>query len=425
MIPTQPESWKHHFVPRSLLRYFCPEVGGEYLQVFNKQTGRSFLTSLMNAGSEKGFNAYKEGEKTVNFESDFDAVDKLLATRLREIHQVRSVSELCEATRQDWVDLVAVQIVRTPITRSTLIALAEHINRQGMEKCGMPAVDIPSKDDVAKAARKQFRQREKYRVLLAAKDIVLLRPPEGGTFRISDRPVMKCATLPYGDAGLGSLGVAIYMPIGQQLMLGMICPSVRRKLSKLDIDQLGLSDAVAARLAALREGLSTGAIVQLDQTDLERYNQQQIAQCSRFVYSPFDDFEDARRLLAAQLEVRSVLSSFKLGGMGEGPGPRLAMPAGSWLVLFGQAEGHMLEIFGVQDGYPMEVSVRSREALANALRDGPFTEMRYYVDRQEVRGMRHVKLVVLEDGSQPRVQICHIDQSLDALMKTVEGRKRT
>lgn len=422
MTSTQPEPWKHHFVPRSLLRYFCPQSGTEYLFVFNKLTGKSFQTSLMNAGSEKGFNSFKVGDETVNFERDFDTVDALLATRLREAHQCQNVLELSEVQRHDWAELVAVQLLRTPITRSTMIAFAEHLDQQVQEKFGTSLGDIPTENDARKVARDLFAKREAYRAILATKDLVLLAPPEGCTFRISDRPVTMYSTLPYGDIGLDALGIAVFMPLGQRLMLGMICPSVRLKLNKVPIEKLNLPEQVAARLVALRNGLATGAIVQLDKEEFERHNRHQIAHCSRFVYGPTDDFKDALGVIAASPEARSVRSSVQMGEMGIGPEPRPAMPMGSWLVFFGRTDGHMFEVTDVKNSYPFEATVRSRLALANAMADGPFKEMRYYVDKQEVSGMRDVRLVLLDDAERLRVQVSHANPSHNALMDAIARR---
>lgn len=376
----------------------------------------------MNAGSEKGFNSYKVGDETVNFERDFDTVDALLATRLREVHECRNIQELSEVQRQDWAELVATQLLRTPITRSTMIAFAEHLDRQVQETFGTPLGDIPTEDDARKAARDLFAKREAYKALLATKDMVLLAPPEGCTFRISDRPVTMYSTLPYGDIGLDAPGVAVFMPLGQQLMLGMICPSVRLKLNKVPIEKLSLPDQVAARLVALRDGLATGTIVQLDKEEFERHNRHQIAQCSRFVYGTTDDFEDALSVIAASPEARSVRSSIEMGNMGVGPKPRTAMPMGSWMVLFGRTEGHMFEVTDVKSSYPFEATMHSRLALASAMADGPFKEMRYYVDKQEVSGMRDVRLVLLEDARRLRVQVSHVNPSHNALMEAITRR---
>lgn len=149
MADAQREARKHHFVPRSLLRYFRPPAEeGEYLFVYNKQSGRTFQTSLMNAGSENGFNSYQEGEEIINFERDFDGVDGLLATRLREIHAAKNSSALTKEHCRDWANLVAVQLLRTPIVRSTMIAFFEELNAQVEDLFGSKLdMPTPTEDD--------------------------------------------------------------------------------------------------------------------------------------------------------------------------------------------------------------------------------------------------------------------------------------
>lgn len=421
MTSPQREPWKHHFVPRSLLRYFCPPDGGEYLYTFDKRTGKSFRTSLMAAGSENGFNAYEEDGKTVNFERDFDVADALLATSLKEIHQTRNVAALSPAQRSSWSDLVAVQLVRTPIIRSTITTLGEHLNNEVERMYGMPFGDVPTNNDARRSARAFFSEREKLKTLLDAKDMVLLEAPENRPFRISDRPVTVQSTLPFGDKGLGSLGIAIFMPLGQRLMLGMLCPSIRLKLNKLPLERLGLGAEVVARLVGLKDGLAAGAAVRLDEAEFERHNQAQIGNCMRFVYGPTDRFDDAQALITAHPDVRAVHSAISVGEMGRGPGPAPAMPLGSWLVLFGATEAHMLEVRDVQNGYPFEATVHNDAALVGALQHGPFSEMRYYVDKNESAGMRDVHVVLLEAEKGLRVQVRHSSASLDRLMSNIGG----
>lgn len=337
MRPKQPEAWKHHFVPRSLLRYFRPPGDDEYLYVFNKHKGNAFRASLMNAGSENGFNTLEEGGETINFESDFDDVDALLATSLREIHHARNLSTLSVKQRLDWSELVAVQVVRTPIVRSTVMATFEDLNRQVVEMFGVGLdTDGPSENDSRMAARRLFKDRKELVQSLTEKDMVLFEPPGDAFFRISDRPVTVQSSLPFGDTGFASRGVAIYMPLGPQLMLGMMCPSIGRTLKKISFDKLELHRDVRARLMALREGLATGSVVQLDQTMVTRHNALQIAGSKQFVYGATENFEDVHALLAAHPEMRDVRSSVHIGKMGMGPGPRPHMPLGSWLVLFGR-----------------------------------------------------------------------------------------
>lgn len=70
MAKQQPKAWKHHFVPRSLLKYFKGSGDGEFLYTFDKRFRRSFRASLMNTGSQNGYNSLEAEEEVVNFESE-------------------------------------------------------------------------------------------------------------------------------------------------------------------------------------------------------------------------------------------------------------------------------------------------------------------------------------------------------------------
>lgn len=423
MTASMPEPWKHHFVPRSLLKFFCPPDNTGFIYVYDKRLGRSFPASLMNAGSENAFNTIEGDDGVINFESDFDEADASLASQLREIHGTESVASLSAGQRKAWADLVAVQLVRTPIVRSTMKTVMQELKEQVAEKFGAEIdVPVPTENDVRKAARGLFADREDARHTLEAKDMVLFQALGDTLFRISDRPVTLHSSLPFGDAGLASHGVAVFMPLGQRLMLGFCCPSIRRKLNKAPIEKLGIPDEARSRLVALREGLATGSVVQLNETMVKRHNDQQIAGCMRFVYGPTEHFKDVQAFLSAHPEARNIQSSIKLGKIGHGPGPKPQMPLGSWLVLFGRTESHMLEVQDASEDEPFEVTVRSEAALEAILRDGPFSEMRYYVEKFERRGMRDVCLVRIEGKEGRRVQVRHLNPALDALMGAVGKR---
>lgn len=423
MSAAKSEPWKHHFVPRSLLRYFRPPGDQDFIYVFDKHTGRGFRTSLMNAGSENGFNTLEEDDGIVNFESDFDEVDAALARRLHEANTTADLAHLSTEQREAWADLVAVQLLRTPIVRSTMKTFVEDLKEQVAESLGA-AFDVPvsTENDVRKAARNVLLNREDARQALLAKQMVLFEAPVATQFRISDRPVTVESSLPFGDAGLTSLGVAIFMPLGQRRMLGLLCPSIGRKLDNVPIETLDIADEARVRLIALRNGLSTGALVQLDHAMVRRHNDMQVAGCMRFVYGPTSDFEDVQTFLSSHPEAQRVQSSMKVGRMGGGPEPMPHMPMGSWLVLFGRNEAHMLETQDASDGEPLEVTVRNEAALEAALNDEPFSEMRYYVDRHERRGMRDVRLIVTDEDGKRRVQVRHSNPGLDALMTTIGSR---
>jgi hypothetical protein len=418
---TQPESKKHHFVPRSLLRYFCVNDSDEFIYSFDKSNGRVFRSSLMNAGSENNFNVLEAGSERVNFEDDFRDVDGLLATRLREVHEARDLSFMTARHRRDWAELIAVQLLRTPIIRSTMTSMFSEINAEVFEKLamelGMPA---PTDNDAREVARSMFKDRQNAIDSLVTKDFVLFETSDALPFRISDRPVTLHTSLPFGDTGLSSLGVAVFMPLGRNLMLGLYCPSILKTLKKTSLSRSALSADARGRLEALKEGLQKSATVRLDQSTVAAHNAEQISQCARFVYGPTDAFDDARILVDRNPKIRSVKSSFTIGRMGEGPGPRRDMPLGEWLVLIGPHEAIMLEVADVSAGYPFEATVQDGAALMNALRAKRFNESQYFSDRRQQNSMRDVQLIDVQNGVAGRVHVRHTEPSLDGLMASLQ-----
>lgn len=417
------ESWKHHFVPQSLLRYFTTLEGDEFIYAFDKRLERAFRTSLMNAGSQNGYNALNKGEESINFEPDFDEVDALLATLLREIHATGMDALRTLDQREQWADLVAVQLLRAPIVRTTMQEVAKGLLASTSSMVGAEAgIPIPSDNYTKISARRMFHERAKLQRLLAERDFMLFEPIDKATFRISDRPVMLSNSNPYGDTGLASQGVTVFMPLGQCLMLGILCPSLRHRLAKRPIEALVLPENGAARLASLRDALLTGSVAAIDAEEVGRMNAHQVTHASRFIYGPTDEFADVAALLTSTPTAREVRSSIHVGEIGRGPGPRRTMPLGSWLVLFGQADSYMLEVVSANEGEPLEVSVANVAALEAALSDGPFSEMQFFVDQTQHRSMRDVKLVA--SGDDPRkVQVRHANPALDELMgRIADGR---
>lgn len=278
---------------------------------------------------------------------------------------------------------------------------------------------LPTDNDVRKSARDLFERREDMRAALGTKDIVFFSAPEGTIFRVSDRPVVTVSSLPFGDVGVSSHGVAIFFPLGQRLMLGMLCPSIGRKLNKAPLELPGVPELTRRRLAALQAGIAAGEVVELDAQEVQRHNHQQMAGSSRFVYGPTEDFRDLEALLLAHPQYRDVRTTIGLGKIGEGPAPRRDMPMGSWIVLFGQTTTHMLSVSDINNDKQFEATAEDHCHLRQAIADGPFIEMRYFVDQRERRGMRDVTLVLVRDEKPGRLQVRHSDPALDALIQSL------
>ncbi|MGX9120189.1 DUF4238 domain-containing protein [Mesorhizobium sp. BHbsci] len=66
---------KHHYVTQAQLRHFARDNGHTQIHVFDKTTGQSFTSSILNAGSENDFNTISEDGGRLKFEAMSDKVD--------------------------------------------------------------------------------------------------------------------------------------------------------------------------------------------------------------------------------------------------------------------------------------------------------------------------------------------------------------
>lgn len=413
----QNESKKHHFVPQSLLKYFSADSSRKQIYVFDKSCGKSSLKSIKKyAGLEHDFNKLETEDGVRNFEHIFQDVDNRLANLLKQIHQSRDVSVLTDDDRRDWADMVAVQLLRTPLMRTTMTkVMADLVGTLTENGLAEPEdFPLPTDNDSRRSAVKMFLNRDSLRSALEGKDFVLFESTGSTPFLISDHPVIRQSTVPYGDSGLSSSGVGIYLPLGSNLVLAMFCKSVSASLNARPIESLEMPQELAHKSIALREGLLTGKPVQQSDSFVASFNALQIAGSSRFLYSSQNVFEAVRATLEAHPKLRHVKSHVHVGQMGCAPLPSNRMPNGQWLVLFGQINHYMLPIQNWQEEQS-EGGTHDVETLNRALADAPFKEMRRYVDKQQCQMKRNVRIEILANSMPVRFQICNIDPAMDAL----------
>lgn len=104
-----------------MLRRFSPDAGRSHVIVFGKTTGRTWAGGMATTASGKGYNTLTDADGgRLNFEPDFDEIDRAYARIGDQLAASRDASKLDLATRWALADVVAVQLLRTPIVRSTL-----------------------------------------------------------------------------------------------------------------------------------------------------------------------------------------------------------------------------------------------------------------------------------------------------------------
>lgn len=416
------ESNSHHFVPGSLLKYFSVDGLGVRIHVFDKRRGESFTPSIENAGSKNGFNKLETPKGKWNFEHLFDGVDTQLHELLQKMHASRSVADLPTEIRRGWADMVAVQPIRTPLVRSTFIESARDMVNSIVES-GQASADafvLPTENDSRRSTVEFLLERDGFRVALEDKDFVLFEPAGSSRFMTSDHPVVQKSLVPYGGSGLRSPGVAVYLPLGPDLLLGLMCKSTGVSLNARPIERLKIEPASAQALIALREGLRTGSPIRCPDVFVDYMNSCQAANCARFIYSHQNDFGFVQALIEQHPELKEVKTQIQVGRMGEGLPVAHRMPEGQWLVLFGKRSHYMIPITDWQeDSEPIEVSTEHVEALERALADAPFSEMQIFQDRQPMCMMRDVRVDILSKDGPVRLRVRYADPSMEALNEAI------
>ena len=390
--------------------------GRTQIHVFDKKTGASFTSSILNAGSENDFNTIVEDGGRLNFEAMFDEVDAAGAAIVAQIVERRSLSWMREEQVMALADLGAVQLLRTKLTRETLGVLAEEM-RELLSKFGAdlddpllaPPTEANAKRGTIQAFLKRAGQRDSFLRLMPG----LVEPAGSTRFLISDHPVVFSNPFPYGDHALRAQGILVHLPLKPTLLLTWHCPTIVARFDHL-LSTDGEGDAA---LRAYGRGLLSGEPTAISDEEVERYNAAQLAQSRRFLFSHAPDFD--------RLEVNSGPGQREalvhLGRMGEGRPPRPRMPAGWNLVVHGPRDHCLLHLEEVGEGGEGITARTANLALLDAVAgDARLDYVELYDGPRQRRHLGQVKLEKLADRGPGWFRAVHFDESLRAFTHQID-----
>ena len=147
---------KHHYVPQSILRHFSADKTRTKIYVFDKTSMRSYSSSIRNAGCENYFNTVEIDGKIVCYEGLFQANDNHLARLLGAITSSRSLEHITAEDRHTLSEVVAAQIVRAKIMRTTIISIAEQLSTSlrelDLDLGEVDGLSMPTDKEVRRAA---------------------------------------------------------------------------------------------------------------------------------------------------------------------------------------------------------------------------------------------------------------------------------
>lgn len=306
-------SQKQHQVPRFLLKGFTAP-GRKQLFVFDKTTRRVFSQSPDRAAKEGGYYDLESPVGAISLEKSLADLESRAAQAVADIRHDRSLSSLTARRVADVAHFAAVQMLRTDAMRKMALKMSEdmaaHVKR--FADAHGASTDIQPLDaEGAKALTMGLLARShEMAPLFIAKAWILLSPPPGHYFIISDNPVTLHNSVDHGwrgSLGLSVRGIEIYLPLSRDLTLSFMCPShittAEDGLSKADDlatlaperreEIARVSDAPRTLLRAFAEGTPWAGTPD----NVLHVNSLQVRNAERFLYGSIATFHPAEEMI--------------------------------------------------------------------------------------------------------------------------------
>ncbi|HUX06730.1 MAG TPA: DUF4238 domain-containing protein [Acidobacteriota bacterium] len=287
-----------HYVPQALLRGFIFDENREQIFTFDKQTRRSFPTTIRNIAAERDF--YTVAGSDV-LDQSMNRADGLAAPVLRMIREEKNLRLLNAMDLGVLAGFAGLQMLRTRNMleqwRDMGIQFADRFARMGDElPNGFEDIRDPER------AREGFlaaipQQAVTMMRSLLNKHILLLESDGSLPFWLSDNPITKNNTLNEGDGLVGTLGlevpgIEVYLPVSSQITVAFMSPLVTAAYLEVDTQarRMGfISPDAHEYLRAQR----TGRPMKLSRDNVRFQNSLQVHNSERWVFSFEDSFADA------------------------------------------------------------------------------------------------------------------------------------
>lgn len=286
-----------------LLRNFsCGKRDRVY--AFDKWEGRVFQANVKNVACERGFYDLELDEYTLSLEPTLGELESRTGRIIQRIGD-RERLALSVEDRAMLSVFAAVQLLRGPNPRDQILDVNRQIEArlrgEGQDPTTIKGWKPIGEQDAKTAAISLLRKPGEFAVQFTNKDWVLLRPPKGQAFYISDSPVVLQNERPrhplMGNLGLAVAGIEIYLPLSKTLTLAFLCPSHCSDLREgLAAGRNQASPHLAATRAFLA-GVEAGTAVNLGNDELARLNGLQVANAARFVFASTEGFRIAKEMI--------------------------------------------------------------------------------------------------------------------------------
>lgn len=420
------ESKKHHYVPQATLRRFSINSNEKQIYVFDKLLDKSYISSIIDCGSENKYNTIITESGEINLEALYQDIDDLSPILIQKIVDNGSLEDI---TLEELILLaitIANQLKRTKLHRSTLDYIDKKINETLEEVSERLQID-PTKNTNKRHTTEEIKaasiissfELEKEVKSLLNKAIYLIKNTSKIPFIISDNPVVMHNGFKYGGKGLNAKGIEIYFPINPRYTIVFCCKSIINKLEQANEYGI-LKPFGVAFLKSIWEDIP----LELNNTeDIEFYNQQQVINSQRYLYSNNNDFTLVREIISKIPETKLKETSVFVGGLSKGSLPNPNLPMGDILVVYGSIDHNMLPIKIIDKlGAKIIFSCRESLLLQKILSDKPYEYIEVYSDQQQTRFIREPDIITV-DEKKGIYELSHKDKAFNEIIVKLTKQK--
>lgn len=412
------QSKKHHIIPQSVLQNFSYKNNRKQIYVYDKKTSNSFLSSIVDAGSENYFNTIKSGDLDLNFESFFDENDSSLAIVIKKIIDRESISDINTEETKILIRCIAFQLMRIKMYRTSFISFHEQLKMRIENEGWLSDIHIPTEQEAKLNHLAQLSNIEE--VVKGLEDkIILLYKTQSQRLWISDNPIIVFNSLPYRSADIESRGTQIYFPISEKFVLCFLCPSHLEKNS-IKYQSFNSKDIIDPQLIN-DNNISKTQIIESRGISFLKYLQ--IASSSRFVYSDDNNFFFATEVLKEYPEYREVKSQRIVGEVGKGLPSQNNMPKGEYLVVYGNRFNHMIEINVITEHISAKFITNDLEAMKRVENDKPHQSAEIYSDGRINKQIPNPQFDKTIEDEKIFYELSYKNKSIEELLKDILKEK--
>ena len=308
-----------HYVPQFMLRQFGTGKK-DYLHVFDKSTGRTFMSNAKNVASESRFYDFQFEDATLTIEPALSSIESTVKPLLQRLATEGSVRGLTAQERASLSAFFAVQFTRTKNFRerhrSMTSMILERVKAMSPSEEAfsefMKGVPTQDENEVKKFnAHTVMSAPREFGPLFNNKTWHVLSTTAKHPFLIGDNPIAlqnMNQMRPYGNLGLAVRGIEIYLPLTPDRALAMWCPSIAeqfihgaRQIHDLRARAPGLLKRLSdpEGIERMAVAMSSGSMLTYEPVHVENFNALQISNAERYVFSNGDNFELTRAMLSA------------------------------------------------------------------------------------------------------------------------------